>query len=153
MRKTNEFPTKVANEYVRITKDKRSYNIAYSFAWEYLNSGKCGRNDIIEFLKKNCINKKIDIDALIMSILSVEYDRTQEQVNDTINEINAILGIPVKQTASYPDKETILDIIYKNCTRKAYEVVKLTLDEFDSDEIKIIRKFVEVANRNMILVK
>lgn len=148
--KRNEFPTKVANEYVRITKDKRSYNIAYSFAWEYLNSGKCGRNDIIEFLKKNCINKKIDIDALIMSILSVEYDRTQEQVSDTINEINAILGIPVKQT-TYPDKEAILDIMYKHCTRNGYEAFKVTLDEFDSDEIKVLRRFVELAAKNMNL--
>ena len=148
MRKTNEFATKVAKKYVESTRDKSSYNIAYTFGYYYENTGKCGRDDVIKFLKENCINKKIDIDALITAVLSVDFDRHQDEVAESIREINAMLGI--KQIA-YPDKEAVLDIMYKHCTRKAYEAFKVTLDEFDSDEMKILRRFVELAARNMNL--
>lgn len=142
----HEYAKKVAEIYVKNTNRKEDYDIAYSIGKYVFNTGKYGHESIEKFLKDNDIKSNFNISAIIMAIINVKFIKDEK-------EIHHQLKTKIRRASTtYLDKKVILDFAFEECTRKGYDALRVTLDEFDSDEMKIIRKFVEryAANFNTI---
>ena len=131
------YAKKVAKNYVNKTNEERNYHVAYNIGLYVYNTGKYNKENIEKFLEANEFKSDINMDAIIMTLINVKFDEDEKKgQNELLKNNNRV-------KKSYPDKEAILNKGFEKCTRRGYEALQATLDEFDSDEMKIIRKFVE----------
>lgn len=128
------YAKKVARNYVERTNEKDKYNTAFNVGLYAFNTGKYSIKDLENFIKYN-EEEEIDIDAMVLVLINTKLDSDEKEAQNQIKNVN--------KKKSYPDKEAVLDIGFKKCTRNGYSALQYTLDEFDSDEMKIIKKFIE----------
>ena len=140
------YAKKIAKAYVLKTNKKEDYKIAFNIGMYVYNTGKYNYDSIKNFLDNTEDNYDIDIDTIIMILINTKFDEDQKEIENHLRNINKKIKI---RKIPYPDKEAILDIGFKKCTRKGYSALQTTLDEFDSDEMRIIRKFIERYVKNL----